>query len=87
LCELGFVPGLVSTAVGVLEVGRRNVAAELVEAAVVEPVDPLGGRDLDGIQSPPRASGLDQLGLVEPVDGLSEGVDAPMKRPGFGGGS
>lgn len=50
LCELGFSLDSVVTVVGGLEVGRRDIAAELVETPVVKPVDPLGGGDLDGIE-------------------------------------
>ena len=60
--------------VGGLELGGWEVAAVLVEAAVVEPVDPLGGGDLDVVDALPGPSRLDQLGLVEAVDRLGEGV-------------
>jgi hypothetical protein len=38
-----------------------------VEAAVVEPVDPLGGGDLDVVDGLIWPSALDQFGLVEAV--------------------
>src|SRR5689334_17504919 len=63
-----------SSVVGGLELGWRDVAAVLVEAAVVEPVDPFGGGDLDVVGGLPGAARLDQFGLVEAVDRLSEGV-------------
>jgi len=43
------VPGLVVTVVGGLELGGGHVVAVAVEPAVVEPVDPLQGRDLDPV--------------------------------------
>jgi hypothetical protein len=55
-----------------------DVTAVLVEPEVVEPVDPLGGGNLDAVQGPPRAAGSDQLGLVQPELGLRGGVEAPM---------
>ena len=58
--------------------GRRQVAAVLVEAAVVEPVDPFGGGELDVVDVAPGASSLDQLGLVEAVDRFGQGVDASI---------
>ena len=58
MCELSVALGLVSTVVGVLELGWWDVAAELVETAVIEPVDPFGGGDLDGVPGPPVPRGL-----------------------------
>ena len=52
--------------VGLLEFGWRDVAAGLEQAAVIEPVDPLQGGDLDLLNGPPRAARLDQLGLQQP---------------------
>ena len=70
------------TVVGSLEFCWWDVAAVFVEASVVEPVDPFQGRDLDVVSGAPRASGFDQLGLVETVDGLGEGtVVAVAGRP------
>ena len=72
--------------VGVLEVGGWDVAAVLVEASVVEPVDPLGGGDLDVVDALPRPSRLDQFGLVETVDRLCKGiVERVADRPHRGG--
>ncbi len=68
------VLGLVLSVVGALEIGWWDVAAVLVEAAVVEPVDPLRGRDLNVVDGPPRTSTLDQFGLLEPVDRLGQRV-------------
>ena len=60
--------------VGGLKLDGWDVAAVLVEAAVVEPVDPLGGGDLDVVDGPPGLAGFDQLGLVQAVDRLGQGV-------------
>lgn len=38
------------------------------------PVDPLGGGDLDGVDVLPRALVTDQLGLVQGVQSLGQGV-------------
>ena len=40
----------------------------------VEPVHPLGGGDLDGVDVLPRALVTDQLGLVQGVQSLGQGV-------------
>jgi len=37
-------------------------------------MDPGRGLDLDLLDRPPGTLPVDQLGLVEPVDGLGEGV-------------
>ena len=52
----------------------REVVAVLERAAVVEPVDPLSGRDLEILKTLRWAAGLDELGLVEPDDRLGQGV-------------
>lgn len=52
----------------------RQVAAVLVQPAVVEPVDPFEGGDFDLVNGPRGALGLDQFGLVEAVDRFGEGV-------------
>ena len=41
---------------------------------MVEPVDPLGGGQLDLLDGPPGLARFDQLGLVEAVDGLGQRV-------------
>ena len=60
--------------VDLFEDGRWHVAGVLVEPAVVVPVDPPGGGDLDGVHIPPGALAADDLGLVQPVDALGERV-------------
>ena len=71
--------------------GRWDVAAVLVQAAVVEPVDPFSGGVLHGVGGPPRAAGFDQFRLVKPVDRLGQGVVIAVAagadrgdRPGLG---
>ena len=64
--ELGGLLGSDLSVVSGLHLGRRDVPAVLVEATMVESVDPIGGGDLDMINTPPRGPSLDQLGLVEP---------------------
>ena len=50
------------------------MAVGFEEAAVVEPVDPFEGGELEVVEAAPGAAVADELGLVEPVDGLGEGV-------------
>ena len=54
--------------------GRRPVCDRLEDPAVVEPVDPLEGCELHRFEAAPRASVSNHLGLVQPDDGLREGV-------------
>ena len=54
--------------------GRRDVADGLQQPAVVEPVDPFQRGGLDGLERPPSPAQVDDLGLVEPIDGLGERV-------------
>ncbi len=60
------------TVVGGFQLCWWDVAAVLVEASVVEPVDPFQGVDLDVVGGAPRTAWFDQLGLVEPVDRLGQ---------------
>ena len=46
----------------------------LQEPAVVEPVDVLQGGVLDVVEAPPGATVADQLGLVQAVERLGQGV-------------
>src|SRR3712207_9448127 len=73
-------------------VGGRDVADRLEGAAVVVPVHPVEGGELDSLQVAPRAAPPDHLGLEQPDDGLGErvvvavtdaadgGLDAGLKR-------
>src|SRR5581483_1314783 len=58
------------------ELGGGRVAEVAVEAFGVVPVDPAEGRELDFFDGLPwvLSRTADQLGLVEAVDGLGEGV-------------
>lgn len=51
-----------------------EVVAVLERAAVVEPIDPFGGGDLEVLEALPGPSGFDELGLIEPDDGLGQSV-------------
>ena len=42
-----------------------EVVAVLERAAVVEPVDPFGGGDLEVVEAFPGSAAFDQLGFVE----------------------
>lgn len=70
---------------GLLQFYWRNVAAVLVDASVVEPVDPFRGGELDLINASPWSLGLDDLGFEQPVDRLRESiVTARADRPDRG---
>ena len=59
---------------GLLGFDRGEVVAVLERAAVVEPVDPFGGGDLEIVDALPWPSRFDQFGLVEAVDCLGQCV-------------
>lgn len=63
-----------SSVVVVLELGGWDVAELAVESAVVEPVDPGEGLQLDVLRVAPGAPPADELGLVEAVHRLGERV-------------
>ena len=52
--------GSVLRVVGVFEGGGWDVSAVLVEAPVVEPVDPFGGGEFDVVDGAPGTAGPDQ---------------------------
>ena len=54
--------------------GGRDVADGLKQAAMVEPIDPLGRRVFDRLKAAPRATPVDHLSLVESVDRLGQSV-------------
>jgi len=54
--------------------GRRHVADRFEQPPIVEPVNPFERRVLHRIVSSPRPATVDHLSLVEPDDGLGEGV-------------
>lgn len=68
------------------ELGWWDVAAVLVQAAVVVPVDPLGGGDLDGIDRAPWSAVTDHFGLVGAVHGLGQSVVVRVSYAADGGG-
>jgi hypothetical protein len=51
-----------------------EVVAVLEWPAVVEPVDPFGGGDIEVVEPLPGSPGFDELGLVEPDDRLGQCV-------------
>jgi hypothetical protein len=57
---------------------RRDVTDRAVQSAFVPPGHPLEGRQLDLLGASPRAAATDQLGLVQPVDRLGQGVVVPV---------
>jgi hypothetical protein len=54
--------------------GRRDIADGFEQAAVIEPVDPFQRGVFDIFERAPRALPVDELGLVETVDGFCQGV-------------
>jgi hypothetical protein len=54
-----------------------------VQSAVVEPVDPFQGGQLDVVQALPRSEPADQLGLVQAVEGLRGRVVVGVRPPVF----
>ena len=53
--------------------GGRNVADGLEQAAMVEPVDPFEGSELDRLGMTPGPAATDHLGLEEPDHRLRQG--------------
>src|SRR4029079_6447122 len=64
----GWSPDL--SVVGRLQFDGWDIPAVLVEAAVVEPVDPFSGGQFDVVDGLPGLTRFDQLGFVQAVDGL-----------------
>ena len=74
--------------VGDLELGWRGVAAGRVQALVVPPSHPCRGGELDLVGRPPGSLRPNELGLVQAVDRLGEGVvEAVAPRADRGDGS
>ena len=46
----------------------------LQQPPMVEPVDPVQGRELHGVEAFPWPSAMNDLGFVEPVDSLGDRV-------------
>ena len=57
-----------------LELGWRDVADRLEQAAVVEPIDPLKRRVFDVVDPFPWPLPTDEFGLVEADDRLGQSV-------------
>jgi hypothetical protein len=51
---------------------RRDVADELQQPTMVEPVDLFERGVLNGFEAAPRSAPVDQLGLIESVDRLGQ---------------
>jgi hypothetical protein len=66
--------GLGLSLIGPLQFDGWDVPAVLVEAAVVEPVDPFRGGQFDCFNGPPGLAWFDQLGLIQAVDRLGQRV-------------
>ena len=69
--------------VGGFGLGGRDIPDRLEKPAIIEPVDPFEGGELDRFEAAPGAAPMDQLGFVEAVDGFGEGIDAPMSVKQF----
>ena len=54
--------------------GGRDIADGFEQAAVVEPVDPFQRGVFDIFEGASRALPVDELGLVQTVDGFRQGV-------------
>src|SRR6202034_3558684 len=57
-----------------LELRRGNVPDGPEESALIEPVDPPQGRELDCIEAAPRPAAVNDLRLEQADDGLGQGV-------------
>src|SRR4051794_6185287 len=71
--------------VACLGLGRWDVADRLEEAAVVVPVDPLQGGELNLLQAAPRATPPDHLGLEQAIDRLGKRVVVAVTDAADGG--
>ena len=60
--------------VAFLGFGQRDEADGFEKPAIVEPVHPLEGCELDGLEGAPRSPSMDDLSLVEAVDRLGQRV-------------
>jgi len=74
--------GVDVTVVVVLELDRWAVAEAAVQPGLVEPVDPSERGELEVVYAPSGAFVADALGLVEPDQRFSQGVDAPIDQVG-----
>ena len=53
---------------------RRHIADSFNQSAVLEPIDPFEGGELDRFEVTPGAALTDHLGLVQADDGVSQGI-------------
>ena len=63
-----------SRVTGRFVLGRWDVTDCAEEPAMVEPVDPLEGREVEVIAAAPGATAVDELRLVKPDHRLRQGV-------------
>ena len=54
--------------------GRRDEADGLQKPAIVEPIHPPEGCELDGLEVAPRSASMDDLCLAEAIDRFAEDV-------------
>jgi hypothetical protein len=66
--------GLLCGIVARLGLGGRDVTDRLEEAAIVEPVHPFEGGELDALKTTPRAAAADDLGLEQTDDALGQRI-------------
>src|SRR4051794_41410915 len=71
--------------VACLGLGRWDIADRLEETAVVVPVDPLEGGELNLLQAAPRATPPDHLGLEQAIYRLGERVIVRVTDAADGG--
>jgi hypothetical protein len=71
--------------VALLGFGRRDVADGRQQPAIVEPVDPGQRGELDGLEAMPWPTPMDDLGLVEAVDGFGESIVIGISHAADGG--
>jgi hypothetical protein len=72
--SLAVFGGDVLTVVAVFELGGWDASVVFEEAAVVEPVDPCQGGELEVVEAASGAAVAHELGLVEADDALRERV-------------
>ena len=66
------------TVVQVFELGGWDASEFVEQTSMVEPVDPFQGGEFEVVETARWSFVADEFGLVEPVDRLGEGVDAPI---------
>ena len=71
--------------VALLGFGRRDEADGFQKPAIVEPVHPLEGCELDGLEGAPRSPSVDDLSFVEAVDRLGQRVVVRVADAADGG--